>query len=250
VNIHGQVIGVNTAINTQGQGIGFAIPINIARDVMEQLRGPDHQVTRGYLGMVPREIDDAAREALKIPSDVKGVLVDGVNDDTPAAHGGLKPGDVIASVNGQTVTDPTNFRFLIAAFKPGTTITMEVMRAGKTSTMKFELGNRKDLATTQGAPKEEKENIWLGLHVQDLNSPQARQFDLKAKDGVLVTDVDFNSPAEGKLSTGDVIVQINNKPVKDLRGYNRLVKDIDEKGGAVSFRLLRGDRETFEFVKP
>jgi Do/DeqQ family serine protease len=250
VNIRGQVIGVNTAINTQGQGIGFAIPINIAKSIMDQLRGPDHQVTRGYLGLVPREIDDAAREALKIPTDVKGILVDMVEEGTPADKGGLQAGDVITAVNGQLITDPTGFRFLIAGFKPGSNVALEVLRDGKSRNMKFELGNRKDAVALRQQPRQEKENVWLGLHVLDVDSPQARQFDVQARNGVLVTDVDFNSPAEGKIEPGDVIVEINRKPIADLRTYRRIVADFDDSKGTLSFRLMRGNRETFEFIKP
>lgn len=249
INVHGQVIGVNTAINTQGQGIGFAIPVNLAKNVVEQLR-TDGQVVRGYLGMVPRELDDATREALKLDRDVKGVFVDMVQENTPAAEGGLKDGDVITEVNGTSIDDPSKFRFMIAELKPGAKVTLDVIRDGDRKKLTFTLGNRADYAAAAATPQEKQENVWLGLHVEALGSPRAQQWNIEASEGILVVDVDFESPAEGKIQPQDVIIEINRRPVKDLQSYREIAAKIGDKKDAVLFRVIRNGRKTYEAVKP
>ena len=248
VNIRGQVVGVNTAVNTQGQGIGFAIPANLAKHIMEQLRSAG-QVTRGYLGLVPRDLDDATREALKLERDEKGVFVDQVEDGTPADKGGLKAGDVITRVNGNAVSDPTQFRFMIAECKPGSTVTLTVLRDGDARDMKFALGDRKDYAsaTQQGVEPNES---WLGLQVNSLSSPQARQWNLEATEGVVIVDMNFESPAEGKLQPGDVIVEINRRPVRNLSDYRKMTSELADTKEAILFRIIRDGRKTYEAVKP
>jgi serine protease Do len=249
VNIAGQVIGVNTAINVQGQGIGFAIPINLAKDVIEQLR-TSGEVTRGYLGMVPRELDDATREALKLDRDVKGVFVDLVEEKTPAAKGGLEAGDVITKIDGEPVDNPTQFRFIVAAHKPGSKLTLEIIRNGKTRELTFTLGNRKDYIQTAENQKPQKVEDWLGIHVEPVSSPQAERWNVEADEGVLVTEIQFNSPAEGKIQPGDVIVEINRRPVKDMEDYRKITSDLGDTKDAILFRLVRGGRKTYEAVKP
>lgn len=248
INIHGQVVGVNTAINTQGQGIGFAIPVNLAKSISEQLR-TDGQVVRGYLGMLPRELDDATREALKLDRDVKGVFVDSVEPDTPAEKGGLEAGDVITRVDGEPVEDASTFRFRIAERRPGAEVKLTVLRDGKEKRLKFVLGNRADYNLVAGRPRVE-EDVWLGLHVEGLNSPQALQWDIEAEDGVLVVDVDFDSPAEGKIVPQDVIIELNRRPVENIESYRKIITDIGDKKDAVLFRVIRNGRKTYEAVKP
>jgi len=248
VNIRGQVIGVNTAVNTQGQGIGFAIPANLAKRIMEQLRSSG-QVTRGYLGLVPRDLDDATREALKLERNEKGVFVDQVEDGTPAEKGGLKAGDVITRVNGNAVSDPTQFRFMIAECRPGSAVTLTVLRDGETRDMKFALGDRKDYAATAPQSVEPNES-WLGLQVNSLSSPQARQWNLEATEGVVILDMDYESSAEGKLRPGDVIIEINRRPIRNLSDYRKMASELADTKEAILFRIIRDGRKTYEAVKP
>ncbi|MCX6639476.1 MAG: Do family serine endopeptidase [bacterium] len=249
INIHGQVIGVNTAINMQGQGMGYAIPANLAKEILDQLR-KDGQVVRGYLGMVPRELDDATREALKVDRDVKGVFVDGVEKGTPADKGGLEAGDVITQVDEQPIDDPSKFRFMIAEHKPGSNVTLKVLRNGDEKNMSFTLGDRSEHLPVANAPSTQKEQNWLGLHIESLDSPSARQLNLDATEGVLVVEVDYSSPAEGKILPQDVIVEINRTPVKTVAGYGKIMSQIGDKKDAILFRILRNGRLTFEAVKP
>ncbi len=249
INIHGQVIGVNTAINAQAQGIGFAIPINLAKSIVKQLR-EEGQVVRGYLGMVPRELDDATREALGLDLDTKGVFVDAVEDDTPAAEGGLEPGDVITRVDGEPVDDPSTFRFMIAERKPGSKVTLDIIRDGRKKKLDFVLGNRDDYINLAGTGTSPREEAWLGIRVVGLNSPEAQRFNFEAEEGVLVVDVDFDSPADGKIIPGDVIIEINRKTVKNLQDYRKITDKIGDKKEAILFRVIRNGRKTYEAVKP
>jgi Do/DeqQ family serine protease len=249
VNIFGQVVGVNTAINAQGQGIGFAIPANLAKDIYSQLR-TEGQVVRGYLGMIPRQLDDATREALGVDRDVRGVFVDMVEDGTPAAKGGLKAGDVITKVDGTSVDDPSTFRFMVAERKPGSEVKLDVIRDGRNKHLEFILGNRADYISLAGTTNERQQDAWLGLHVEGINSPRARQMDVEAAEGVLVAEVDYDSPAEGKLLPADIIIEINRKKISDMQDYSRIANEIGEKKDAILFRVIRNGRPTYEAVKP
>ncbi len=249
VNIQGDVIGVNTAINAQAQGIGFAIPINLAKSIYSQLR-TDGFVVRGYLGMVPRELDDATREALDLDRNMEGVFVDMVEDNTPASDGGLKPGDVITSVDGVEVGDPAAFRFMIAERKPDTEITMDVIRDGRKKRLEFTLANREDFVQIAGNIGKQQEDVWLGLHIEELNSPRARQLDLGVDEGVLVTEIDYDSPAQGKILPQDVIIEINRKSVENMQDYQNIVGKLVDSKDAILFRVMRSGRPTYEAVKP
>jgi len=249
IDIHGRVIGVNTAINAQAQGIGFAIPVDLAKNIYEQLR-TDGQVVRGYLGMIPRSLDDATREALGLDRDVQGVFVDMVEDGTPAEKGGLKAGDVITKVDGSTVSDPSAFRFMIADEKPGAKITLDILRDGKPKELKFKLGNRADFAANTTQNSKQLDEQWLGIRVVDLDAPQAQRYDFDAKTGVLVLEVDYQSAAESKIFPGDIIIELNRQPVENLQDYRSIVDKIGDKKDAVLFRVIRNGRKTYEAVKP
>lgn len=247
INVHGQVIGLNTAINAQAQGIGFAIPINLAKNIVEQLQS-EGQVVRGYLGLVPRELDDAKREAFKLDRDLKGVLVDEVQENTPAEKGGLRDGDVITHVDGNPVEDPSSFRFKIADRKPGTKVKLTIVREGERKTVSCILANRADYLST--ASSEVPENLWLGLRVTGIQSPEARQWEIVADEGVLVMDVSNDSPAHGRIYQRDIIIEINRKPVKDLESYRKITAELGDIKEAVLFRIIRNGRRSYEAVKP
>ncbi len=131
-NIHGEVIGVNTAINPSGQGIGFAIPINMATKISDQIRRTGG-VSRGYLGMLPRELTTDLRNALNVPEDAKGVFVERVDKNTPAERGGLKAGDVVLKLNDKSVATVTQFRMAIADNPPGSKVNLDILRDGRPS---------------------------------------------------------------------------------------------------------------------
>jgi Do/DeqQ family serine protease len=250
VNIHGEVIGVNAAVNTQGQGIGFAIPIDIAKKVVNQLRDKG-TVTRGYLGLVPAELTPKVKEGLGMDPDTKGILVDEVQKDTPAEKGGLKAGDVILSLDGETTDNVGHFFFKVAEKSPGSSVSMTIWRDGAQKTLNFTLGNRSEHLTASSESTQEQEaKPWLGIHVEGLDSRYAQQRNIKAQSGVLVVDLSDDSPANDALQARDVIIQVGKTEIRNLADYQKVAHELRDSKDVVLFRVQRGDRTTFEAVDP
>ncbi|MGH9396015.1 MAG: DegQ family serine endoprotease [Terriglobia bacterium] len=235
VNIHGQVIGINTAIlsNNAGpggeggfMGIGFAIPSNTARHIMNELI-KNGKVVRGYLGVHIGELKPALAKAMGAP-DTNGAIVEDVQSGSPAAKAGLKAGDVIRSVNGQTVTSFTALRYEIAEMNPGTEVTLGILRDGKPMTLKVTLGTLPETASNSSSGPNEgrapSHGTLQGVSVQDLTPSISQQLHLpEGTRGVVITSVDPNSVAgESGLSRGDVIMDINRQPVTSVSDFNRL----------------------------
>ena len=247
-NIRGQVIGVNTAINTQGQGIGFAIPINMAKDVAQQLR--EHgRVSHGYLGMIPMELTMAKKEALGLDSKVRGVFVDHVEKKTPADEGGLEPGDVITEFDGVEIKSVPQFRRLVASKNAGDKVTAKALRKGKSKDLTFKLGDRSEYFTTSDDRGVSPET-WLGITVGSLRSHQAQQWNIEESEGALVVNVERGSPAEDALQPGDVIIEIDRRPVKDVKDFNQIAEDLKDRKKSILFRISRNGRKTFQVIKP
>ena len=248
VNIRGEVIGINSAINSQGQGIGFAIPINMAKEVADQLL-THGKVSHGYLGMMPNELTSAKKEALGLDKDTRGVFVDMVEDDTPADEGGLKPGDVITEFDGQKITNVTQFRSLVASKEADDKVSALIIRDGSEMKLTFKLADRSEqLASADSRPL--RSDAWLGIHVINLNSPQARQLNVNLDEGVLVVSVDPDSPADDVLREGDVIIEIDRRPVNNINDFNNIAKDLKDREKSILFRISRNGRKTFEVIKP
>jgi len=223
VNIRGEVIGINTAINPAGQGIGFAIPVNLARRIKEQLVDKG-RVVRGYLGIVPQEItaDLAAGIGLK---DQKGVLVAKVQEGTPAEQAGLQLGDVILGFDGHDITSVTQFRQVVADAKVGAAVKIVLLRDKKQRTITATLAEMPD-ETAAKDPKETIEKPWLGIkRVLAVTSDEARQAGIKDKDGVVIAEIEPGSAADdGGLRQGDIIKQIAGKDIRTTAEYNAAVK--------------------------
>jgi serine protease Do len=223
VNIRGEVIGMNTAINPAGQGIGFAIPINMARKVADELIEKG-RVVRGYLGIMPQELTPELAEGLEIPN-TKGILIGRVVEDTPAEKSGLKRGDVVTKLNGETVTDVNEFRLRVADFPVGDPIKLEILRDGKKQNMEVVLEERpsqEQLARADG----ESTTDWAGIRVSDLRDERARRMVNDPQEtGVLVVDVEAGSPADDAgVQPGDIVKEIGNVTVGDLDDYDAAVK--------------------------
>ncbi|MFN3821901.1 MAG: PDZ domain-containing protein, partial [bacterium] len=251
VNIRGEVIGINTAINAQGQGIGFAIPINLARKVMEQLIATG-EVRRGYLGIVPSELDPVKREALGLDPQTKGVLVEDVQVGTPADKGGLKGGDVVLEIDGKPVDNVTDFRFRIADHPPGSDLRLTILRDGKRKEFTFKLADRKDfLASGQRQqPRLRGDKYWLGIEVAETNSEWGRRFGVEDLKGVVVVSVQPNSPADGILQPGDVIVEIGEIEITSGKDYQEAKEKFKTRTRAIPFWVIRDGRRTFIPIKP
>ena len=249
VNIRGEVIGLNTAINAQGQGIGFAIPINMASKVIEQLKEKG-EVRRGYLGIYPAELDELNREALGIPNDVEGVFVQSVQPNTPAEKGGLAGGEVITEIEGKPVKDVKDFRFLVADFPPNSAIEMTIWRNSKLKKLKFKLGDRSEYLSQASTPTQKPEEFWLGIQIAAINSPEGRRLGAANFKGVVVVGVEGGSPAEGLLEAGDVITEIGGITIESLEDYRAASEKLKDRKKAIPFWIFRDGMRTFIPIRP
>lgn len=226
VNLKGELIGINTAIISRSggfNGIGFAIPINMAKHVMEMLINKGY-VVRGYLGVVPQHVDEEMAQAFGL-KEGRGALIASVEDGTPADKAGLKEEDVVVAINGKPVKDDTDFRLQIAEFAPDTKIKLKVFRDGKYLTITVRLDERPD-----DQPKKEiaeKETEKLGITVANLTRDKARRYGFEDEEGVLVTDVKQTSQAYRKgIREGDLITSINRKSINSVREYDRIINKV------------------------
>lgn len=249
-NIHGEVIGVNTAINPSGQGIGFAIPVNMAMNVVNQLRDKG-TVSRGYLGMLPRELTPDLRSAVSVPEGTSGVFVERVDKGTPADEGGLKAGDVVTELDGKKITDVTQFRMLVADHKPGSRVNVRILRDGKSEDLSFTLGDRSKLASLLGREESapEKES-WMGIQVEPVTEEIARALELDGAYGVIITEVNPDGPAARKLQERDVIIEVDRKTVDNIADFKQVANRLKDSKKAVLFRIVRNGQKTFEAIEP
>lgn len=225
IDLHGNLIGINTAIlaeNGGNQGIGFAIPINMARSVMDQIVSHG-KVVRGYLGLYPQDVSPALAKQFGL-SEPKGAIVAELEADTPAARAGLKRGDVILSLNGQEVASANDLRLRISQTPPGTTVKLGISRDGKTQDVNVTLGELPEKAEKAGPSQGESGGL-DGVEVQSLTPDLAEQLQLQpGTRGVVVTSVDPASQAAAAgLQRGDVIQEVNHKPVASIEEYRRAV---------------------------
>jgi len=269
LDARGNVIGINTAINRQflAEGIGFALPINQARNVVDQLRSRGY-VKRGFIGItMNREpIDEAARQFYELP-DTNGVIVSNVTGGGPAARAGLRDGDVIRKVDGQVVGDNFDLVSKIASRQPGDDVEVEVYRKtsgverGRTLELTVTLADRTEgMAALNGEdprrPREVEpepdvyEAEGLGLTVETLNARLREPLRLEEdQTGVVVTDVEFGSPASDKgFVPNMVITAINDRSVESVSDWRRLLEQL-EPGSSVKIDVLIGDQTTFFFLR-
>jgi serine protease Do len=233
VDTHGDLIGINTAIlsgETGGnQGIGFAIPANLARNEMDQIM-KHGKVTRGYMGILPQELTPELAKQFNVPNQ-RGVAIAQVEPNSPAEKAGLKVGDVITAINGTPIEDVNEFRLQVAGFAPGTSIKLQVNRNGNIVNVPVTLGEFNLEAEANGRPQGNmpsggEKGALEGVTVQALNSDLRRELQLpEGTTGVVITDLSDDSPAaQAGLQTGDVIVQVNHKPVNSVSDFNQAVR--------------------------
>ncbi len=236
VNDRGELIGINTAIIAHGsegnQGIGFAIPANMARNVMEQIV-KNGKVTRAYLGIVPQDVTPALAKAFT-EKDARGALVADVSANSPAQKSGLEKGDIILDVNGKPVADSNDLRMTISMMTPDTNVNLKVLRNGAEREIAVKLG---ELPTTEAAAavKHEGNNssssALSGVSVENLDASSAHNLGLPPNtQGVVVTNVSPSSEAAAAgLRRGDVIQEVNREPVRNTSDFERAVRSSKEK---------------------
>jgi serine protease Do len=257
VNVRGQVIGINTAIISGNSGpggeggfigIGFAIPSNTAKHVMEDLIKTG-KVSRGYLGVTIGALTEDLAKQFKIP-DTSGALVQDVSAGGPADKAGIKNGDVIRKLNGQTVEGNSQLTAMITDMNPGTQVTMDIIRDGQPMTIRVTLGERPaNLGATPGVGKAPSEGTLRGITVQNLTPDLRDQLGLPPNvRGVVITEVDPSSPAGQKgLQQGDVIDSINRHPVNSAADFNRLAA---EAKGQTLLRIIREGSGGYVVISP
>lgn len=241
-NIHGEVIGINTAIINFAQGIGFAIPSNMARDIMAQLVEKG-RVVRGWLGIGIQQLTPELASKFGV-KETEGVLVSEVFDGHPAQKAGIIPGDIISGVEGKQVDTPAALARAIAGMMPGKKVEVEVIRDGKKRSLVVEITERKEEAVTAAIPKEQPE-IALGINVEDLTQELVERFNIKEKKGVLITDVEPNSPAEKEgIRPGDLLKEVNKVEVNTVAEYNAVMSKL-KKDESILLRVIRENRAFF-----
>jgi serine protease Do len=225
VNIRGELIGINTAIfSTSGgyQGVGFAIPSDLAKVVMNSLI-KSGKVVRGWLGvsMQPVTSEIAKQFGLK---EEKGALVGDVTEGSPAEKAGIQRGDVIIEYDGQEVPDPTALRNMVAGTSPHQTVVIKIQRGGKVKTVNSAIG---ELPVSLQKMSKAYDNFLREIHVEDVTPEMKKKLNMpKRMVGVIVTDVGSGSPAVSILGQYDVILEINKNKIGSLKDYERVVSKI------------------------
>jgi len=248
VNLAGEVIGINTAIVSQSggyQGIGFAIPINLARKVMEEILTKG-KVTRGWLGVWIQDVDDKTAKAFGL-KEPRGALVSQVAKDSPADNAGIQQGDVIVEFNGKEIDDSSQLRNWVSQTEPGTTVRLRLLRQGQEKQLTVKLGElpEEEVAARPSRRGTEK----LGLRVQNLTPSLAERFGYEGESGVVIVDVRSGSLAEREgLREGDLILEINRKKVRNVDEYEAAMRAI-KACEVVLFRVRRGDNYLFVTIE-
>jgi serine protease Do len=243
-NMNGEVVGLNSAIVAQGQGIGFAIPVNVARDLIPQLK--TGKVIRGWLGVMIQDITPELADSFGI-KETKGVIVADLVKDGPAEKAGLKRGDVITSLNGKEVDSANILSRFVASSPPGSQTTIRVIRDGKSRDIKVTLGTMPD--DKAEATPARQETAW-GIAVQNLTPELAQRFGWdESERGVVISEVQPGSPAaEARLRSGDLIKEVNRQKIQNVRDYNQLVKT-PKKGETLLLLVKRGQNTFYVALK-
>jgi serine protease Do len=245
-NTRGEVVGINTAIVAGGQGIGFAIPINAAKNILPQLKETGH-VTRGWLGVTIQHVSKELADSFGLES-AEGALVSSVATGSPADQAGLKRGDIILSLNDQHIAAMTDLPRLVAEIPVGKTAKVTVFRNGKERDFDVRVGELEDTVQT----KKTSNNDSLGLSVMEISPELRRRLNIQAEQGVVITAVAPASPAaESGLQPGDVIVEFNNQQIASTQDLTAALKQSDQntiqrlliqRGKGLFFIAIKNDR--------
>jgi serine protease Do len=260
VDTEGRLLGINSAIFTRSggnQGIGFAIPANLAREVMQSLRDKG-RVVRGYIGTSVQTLTPEIADAMKLKGQPTGALVGEVEPNAPAAKAGIKTGDVITAVNGKKVNDPRELRLMVGSMPPGTKAHFAVNREGQTKTFDVELAEMPAGAAEEGTEtssqepaQPEKTTVFGGVAVTNIAEDIRTALNLpKEVQGAVIADIDEeSSAAKAGLREGDVIQEVNKQPVrsaKDLLAISKKLKPNDK----ILIRVYSQGRSSYIALEP
>ena len=245
INLSGEVIGINTAINPRANTIGFAVPINIAKDVLPQLRASG-KVSRGWLGVYIQPIEPEMKDMLGL-ADTKGALVSKVEPGSPADTAGIKSGDVVVSFDGKPIEKMNELPREVAAMPVGKKAEIVVLRKGERKSFDVKLGELDAGIQQAKAEPGSEARPRLGLAVQDLTPEIAQQLGTEPGRGVVITNVEPDSPADqAGLRRRDIVLEVNQQAISDVKSF-RAALGGKEKGALLLVR--RGDAEIFVAVK-
>jgi serine protease Do len=245
INMKGEVVGINTAIIASGQGIGFAIPINMAKEVVPQLEEKGH-VTRGWLGVSIQGVTPELAKSFGL-KEKKGALVAQVVPGSPAEKAGIEQGDILIEFDGKNVTDSKDLPRMVASTPVGKAVTVKLSRDGKVLDRQVKVGEMKEKAEVTQTPSTKKS---LGISVQNITPEMAKDLGLKKETGVVVTGVEPGSPAaDAGIRTGDVIREVNRRPVTDVQDFVQKIEKAKDQDNVLLF-LQRGQNNLFAAVTP
>lgn len=249
LNMDGQVVGINTAIIASGQGIGFAIPSNMAAKIIDQIKN-GKKVSRGWIGVTIQDVDDNSAKALGL-KDAAGALVGSVMENEPAAKAGIKDGDVILAVDKKNIEDSAALLRAIADKAPGSSAVLTVWRDGKTQDLTVTLGERKSsqVMSKEGASQKQQDESLLGLSVRPLKKAERSELKIAKDEGLLIVSVEPDkAAAEADLQPGDIILKANQMPVNSAADLSKIVKEVGMKRGAVMLQIQRRGEVYFRAV--
>lgn len=241
LNMAGQVVGINTAIIASGQGIGFAIPSNMAAKIIDQIKD-GKKVSRGWLGVTIQDVDENSAKALDMKEPF-GALVGSVMENEPAQKAGVRSGDVIIAVDNENIENSAALLRAIADKAPGSTAVLTLWRDGKKMNVTVTLGERKSMSQDGkgGSIQKQQDDVTLGLSVRPLTAEERAELKAPKGEGLYIVSVDPDKPAaEADLRQGDVILKANQEPVDSVDELSKIVKDVGSKRGAVMLQVQRG----------
>ena len=243
INMKGEVVGINTAIIASGQGIGFAIPINMAKEIAPQLQEKGH-VTRGWLGVSIQEMTPELAKSFGL-KEKKGALVAEVVSGSPAEKAGIEQGDVIIEFDGKEITESKDLPRMVASTPVGKAVILKLSRSGKVLDRQVKVGEMEEKTEVVKTHSTKKS---LGITVQNVTPEIAKGLGLKKETGVVVTGVEPGSPAaDAGLQAGDLIREVNRKPVKDIDDFSQRIEKSGDQDN-ILFLIQRGQNMLFAAV--
>ncbi len=220
-NVEGEVVGINTAIVAGGQGIGFAIPIDMAKQIIPQLRDEGH-VTRGWLGVTVQALNDELADSFGL-DDAHGALINEIVEGSPAEKAGLKRGDIIIEFDGKAVDELNDLPRLVAATPVDKTVKIEIYRDGKMRTVKVKIGKLDEGEKKLIAGDKEKSGA-LGITAANITPELKERYSLQGDEGILITRIDPEGPAaEANLRVGDLIIEADGREVTSITEFEKIV---------------------------
>ena len=236
LNLNGEVVGINTAIVAGGHGIGFAIPINLAKGIIVALK-TEGEVTRGWLGVAIQDLNGDMAEYYEVENK-KGVFVMDVFEGDPADKAGIKPKDIILEVNGQKIKTSRRLTSMIAGIPVGETAKIKILRDGKEKTVKVKIVKRDETKlASRGRPKEQAQEF--GIRVSNLTPEIAQRLNIAETSGVIVTEIQSGGKGEeADIRVGDIIKEINRRPIETVSDYQEILSQVDS-GESVNLFIRR-----------